>query len=257
MLAFPLSLLSYLALIPLLAGGPEMFKFLRGRPSILLCLSGPLTSFLFLPNDSLPPFLDFAWSAQAFWGCLLLGPLCLLACDRPLKPRSSDPAKSQDYGPESSLEMLCQLSLLILTWFFLCFYAFKRGLPGDLPGLSVFAASPLLLQAGPATRIGLVCLFAVLSPLAARPDAARLCPVRIIIRFSISAFLIIVFFPFGLPDGGLNHGTVGLALDFFLFWGKVVLLNRAVAPRLAGIGRPLKVLLAAPGVLLPALEIFC
>jgi len=237
-----LSALAYLALVLLLAGGPDIFKSLWGRPKLAIGLAGPLAGFLFLPNGGLPPFLDFAWSGPAFWLGLSLGPLGRMACG--LRRRRS-------------LETLLQLFILILAWLFLCYYALKRGLPGDLPGFSVFAATPLLTQAGPATGPGLICLFLALGPFAARREADRSDPALIMTRLAISAFLISVFFPFGLP------GVFGwlLGLDFFLFWGQVVLLNRVIAPRLDAAsrtraGRTALGILAAAGLWLIMAEIF-
>ena len=241
-----ISALAYLALILLLVVGPP--KSLRGSPGPALGLAGPLAGFLFLPNDGLPPFLDLAWSGPAFWLSLSLGPLGRMA--RGFRSRRSESFRRD-------LEMLLQLLALILAWLFLCFYALKRGLPGDLPGLSVFAATPLMAQAGPSAGLGLVCLLLALGPLAARREADS--PALLMTRFSISAFLITVFFPFGLS--GLVGARWFFGLDFFLFWGKVLLLNRVIAPRLAGAcrlraGRTAVGILAAAGPLLVMAEIF-
>ena len=243
-----LSALAYLGLVLLLAGGPDIFKSLRDRPSLAPGLAGPLAGFLFLPTGGLPPFLDFAWSGSAFWLGLSLGPLGRMA--RGLKPRRA--------------ETLLQLFFLILAWLFLCFYALKRGLPGDLPGLSVFAATPLLAQAGPAAGPGLICLFLALGPLAARREADnRSDPALLMSRFSISAFLISVFFPFGLSGvfGEFLGWPLALSFDFFLFWGQVLLLNRVIAPRLDAAsrtrsGRTALGIFAAAGLLLIIAEIF-
>ncbi|MDR2724476.1 MAG: hypothetical protein LBC90_00090 [Candidatus Adiutrix sp.] len=226
-----ISALSYLALVLLLAGA----QFWRGRPWPGLGLAGPLAGFLFLPNGSLPPFLDFTWSGPAYWLGLALGLLGRTARDR---------------DPETWLQLL----VLVLAWLFLCFYALKRGLPGDLPGLSVFAATPLLTQAGPKAGPGLVCLFLALGPLAARRDADS--PAPLLTRFSISAFLISVFFPFGLSGLIGASGFLGPGLDFFLFWGKVLILNRIIAPRLAKAGRRAAMAWAAVGIPLLAADFF-
>jgi hypothetical protein len=226
-----LSALAYLALVLLLAGGQSW----RGRPGPALGLAGPLAGFLFLPNDSLPPFLDFAWSGPAFWLALALGPL-----GRTTRGRDS--------------ETWLQLLVLIPAWLFLCFYALKRGLPGDLPGLSVFAATPLLAQAGPKAGLGLICLFLALGPQAARRETDS--PSLLLTRFSISAFLITVFFPFALSGLFGVPGFLGPGLDFFLFWGKVLLLNRVIAPRLAKTGRTAAVIWAVAGISLLTAEMF-
>lgn len=241
MMAPLISALAYLALVPLLAGGPDLARSLR-RPGLFPGLAGPLAGCLFIPNGSLPPFLDFAWSGEAFCLGLLLGPLV-----RTLRGRGfQGPAfRRPDQAP--GLETLLQLLLILIpAWLFLCLYALRRGLPGDLPGLSVFAATPLLTQAGPAAGLGLICLFAALSPLAARPEAARPHPARIMTRFSISAFLIAVFFPFSLS--ALIGPSGPLGLDFFLFWGQVILLNRVIAPRLARVSPRARAFLAAAGL---------
>jgi hypothetical protein len=203
---FYLSALAYLAFILFLAGGP-------GRPGRWLGLAGPWACFLFLPNDTLPPFLDFAWSGPAFWLSLLLAPLA--RAGRGFWSRRPEARDS---------ETLFHLFILILAWLFLCFYASKRGLPGDLPGLSVFAATPLLSQAGPAEALGLIVLFLALSPLAARRAADG--PGLAMTRLAISAFLITAFFPFSLSGLLETSAPLALDLDFFLFWGKALLLNR-------------------------------
>ena len=226
-----LSALAYLALVLFLAGGPP--KSWRGRPGPAIGLAGPLAGFLFLPNDSLPPFLDFAWSGPAYW--LTLAPL-----GRTTRGRDS--------------ETWLQLLVLIPAWLFLCFYALKRGLPGDLPGLGIFAATPLLTQAGLKAGLGLICLFLALGPLAARREADS--PAPLLTRFSISAFLITVFFPFSLSGLFGAPRLFGPSLDFFLFWGKVFLLNRVIAPRLAKAGRTAAVLWAVAGISLLTAEMF-
>jgi hypothetical protein len=231
---FPISVLAYLAFILLLAGGPGVFKPQPAGNKLpatanqtraasepagygvwgrWLGLAGPWAAFLFLPNDSLPPFLDFAWSGPAFWLGLLLEPLVRAGRGfRSKRPESRAPA----------LKTLFHLLILILAWLCLCFYASKRGLPGALPGLSVFAATPLLSQAGPAETLALIGLFLALSPFAARREADS--PGLALTRLAISAFLITAFFPFSLS--GFLETSAPLALDFFLFWGKVLLLNR-------------------------------
>ena len=243
-----LSALAYLVMILLLAGGPDIFKSFWGRPKLAIGLAGPLAGFLFLPNGSLPPFLDLAWSGPAFWLGLSLESLGRMACG--LKSGRSASLRSD-------LEPLLQLFILILAWLFLCFYALKRGLPGDLPGFSVFAATPLLTQAAPAASLGLICLFLALGPFAARREGDS--PALLLTRFAISAFLISVFFPFGLS--GIFGGFWLLGLDFFLFWGQVLLLNRVIAPGLAKAyrlkaGRPALGIFAAAGLLLVTAEIF-
>jgi len=240
-MAFSISVLAYLALVALLAGGPGVFR--PGRPSLGsgLGLAGPWAAFLFLPNDSLPPFLDYAWSGPAFWLALLLGALARRG-RRPGLPRASAP------------ETLFQLLMLILAWLGLCFYAFRRGLPGDLPGLSVFAAAPLLAQAGPAGILGLIGLFLALAPCAARQEADS--PGGAMTRLALSAFLVTAFFPFSLSGFLKTSAPPALALDSCLFWGKVLLLNRLMAPRLAKIGLRFAVSLGAAGLALLALDLF-
>jgi len=238
---FLVSVLAYLALVLLLAGGPGRLRPVRlGR---CLGLAGPWAAFLFLPNDSLPPFLDFAWSGPAFWLGLLLGPLAQGGYGR--RTRASG---------VSALETLPHLFFLILIWLGLCYYAFRRGLPGDLPGLSVFAGSPLLGQAGPAGIPGLIALFLALAPWAARREDDSLGPG--LTSLALSAFLITVFFPFSLSGLLKTSAPPALGLDFGLFWGKVLLLNRLLAPRLAKLGRNLAVLLGAAGLTLLAVDIF-
>jgi hypothetical protein len=236
-MALPLSVLAYLAFILLLE--PE-----SRRPGRWLGLAGPLAGFLFLPNDSLPPFLDFAWSGPAFWLGLLLGPLVRAPG---LSPGPIPAGRMLDSVAEAgglvelktrapALEMLFHLFILILAWLFLCYYALKRGLPGDLPGFSVFAATPLLAQAGPAGALGLIGLFLALAPFAAARRGGR-DPGGNMTRLAISAFLITAFFPFNLSGLLETSAPLALGLDFFLFWGKVILLHRLVAPRLARVRR--------------------
>jgi len=238
---FLVSVLAYLALVLLLAGGPGRLRPLRlGR---CLGLAGPWAAFLFLPNDSLPPFLDFAWSGPAFWLSLLLGPLVQAGYSR--RPRASG---------ASARAALPRLFLLILAWLGLGYYAFRRGLPGDLPGLGVFAASPLLGQAGPAGVPGLIALFLALAPFAARRENDS--PGPALTQLALSAFLVTVFFPFSLSGLLKASAPLALGLDFVLFWGKVLLLNRLLAPRLAKTGQNLAVLWAAAGLTLLAFDIF-
>lgn len=232
-----LSILAYLALVLLLAGGPGMFR--PDRPGRWLGLAGPWAAFLFLPNDSLPPFLDFAWSGPAFWLGLSLG--------APAEG-GRKPARSRPWARET----LPPIFILVLAWLFLCYYAFRRGLPGDLPGLSVFAATPLLTKAGPAGVIGLMAIFLALAPFAAR--RAYESPGQIMFRFSLSAFLITAFFPFSLSALLKTSAPLALGLDYFLFWGKVLLLNRLLAPRLAKIPPRFTALSGAAGLLLSAFD---
>ena len=236
---FLVSVLAYLALVLLLAGGPGRFRPVS--PGRCLGLAGPWAAFLFLPNDSLPPFLDFSWSGPAFWLGLLLGHLAQAGSGR--RPRASG---------ASARETLPRLLILILIWLGLCFYAFRRGLPGDLPGLCVFAASPLLGQAGPAGIPGLIALFLALAPWAARRGDDR--PGPALVRLALSAFLVTVFFPFSLSGLLKTSAPLALGLDFCLFWGKVLLLNRLLAPRLAK--RNLAFFWGAAGLTLLAVDIF-
>jgi len=236
---FPVSVPAYLAFVWLLAGGPGRFR--PGRPGRCLGLAGPLAAFLFLPNDSLPPFLDFTWSGPAFWLGLFLSSLDQAGPGR--NPSSS--------GASATLR---RLFILLIIWLGLCFYAFRRGLPGDLPGLSVFAASPLLGQAGPAGVPGLIALFLALAPCAARRENDS--PGPALTRLALSAFLVTVFFPFSLSGLLKTAAPLALGLDFGLFWGKVLLLNRLLAPRLAKTRRSLAVLWGAAGLTLLAFDIF-
>jgi hypothetical protein len=161
--------------------------------------------------------------------------------------------------PASDPVTLRDLLILIPAWLFLCFYAFKRGLPGDLPGFSVFAATPLLSQAGPAGVPGLIGLFLALAPFAAArrggsgPGSG---PGRIITRLAISAFLTTAFFPFNLSGLLETSAPLALGLDFGLFWGKVLFLNRLLAPRLAKARRRFAAFCGAAGLLLLTAEIF-
>ena len=238
---FLVSMLAYLALVGLLAGGRGLFR--PGRPGRWLGLVGPGAAFLFLPNDSLPPFLDFAWSGPAFWLALLLGALSQAG-----RGRRSEPAEAQTSATP------IQVLIFSVAWLGLCFYAFRRGLAGDLPGLCVFAATALLAQAGPAGVPGLFALFLALAPRAARREEDS--PGPALTRLALSAFLVTVFFPFSLSALLKTSAPPALALDFGLFWGKVLLLNRLLAPRLAKLGRGATLLLGAAGIALMAVDIF-
>ncbi|MDR2934775.1 MAG: hypothetical protein LBV70_02650 [Candidatus Adiutrix sp.] len=239
---FHLSLLAYLALVPLLAGGVGTLRPGTLRPGPWLGLAGPWAGFLFLPNDSLPPFLDFAWSGPAFWLALFIGPLAQAGRGLLLSGRAA--------GRSGNAEILFHLLILVLAWLGLCFYALRRGLPGDLPGLGVFAAAPLLSQAGPAGALGLISLFLALAPFAARRKGDH--PGLAMTRLAISAFLTTAFFPFGLSALLETSAPPALALDFFIFWGKVLLLNRFLAPRLAKFPRIFALLGGAAGLALLA-----
>lgn len=255
--------------LPLSAAFEPFGRLVDGSPGdrrpphtlYLACLA-LLAVFLLVPMGSLPQFLDTPCD-------FCIGMLLLIVAQslyiNGIKDFSGNAYQSLDRKVVYALSRFAAAFVAFggtMSW-----YILQRGIPGDIFSLNAVAALPIYSVMGTAGRLGLFCfllLFAVESPGSRHKDleygsAAGAVPilevfdaVRLLIAPAIAAAAIVPW-NFGLKAG--IFGGPMYAVDFVIFWIKVLLLQAVVFPLISKFFDSLKEKTPLPKGLFPSLPL--
>ena len=172
-----------------------------------------LASFLLIPPGRFPALLG------SETGMILLPPLLLLSGLLGLEGRSPR-------------VLSCAGAVVAVVHGALCWVAWRTGMPGAPLGLDVFVAKSVWSVTDGAGTLGLAALSAAL--LSALPVVSGVPGVPhegmggSLRGFAAAALFVSLFVPFWASGLWGRGGFLMAALDFPLFWGKVILLRSAV-----------------------------